>query len=118
VIRETALKIPQKAYHTAGVLIEEINGALKLSTIATVAFVWAAAENSPQSPVTVAPRPVSLIKEDPLPRIAACANVIDRVLKLYPQRPRHAPALPIQPTNVKCLDLTRFHPSSISLARK
>jgi hypothetical protein len=43
-----------------------------------------------------------------LPRIAARTKMINRVLELYPQRPRHAVALPIQFSNVKCLDLTLF----------
>src|SRR4051812_43956889 len=48
---------------------------------------------------------VLFVMENGLPRIAARTKMINRVLKLYPQRPRHAVALPILMSNVKCLDL-------------
>jgi hypothetical protein len=54
-------------------------------------------------------RPVPLVKEDPLPGIAARTSVIDRIVKLHPQRPSHAAALPVQPHECQ---MFRFDPTA------
>src|SRR5260370_40644210 len=36
---------------------------------------------------------IPLVAKDALSSVAPCPNVVERILKLYPQRPRHAPCL-------------------------
>jgi hypothetical protein len=40
--------------------------------------------------------------------VASCAQMIDGIFKLHPQRPRHSSRMPGTIANVKCLDFTPF----------